>query len=344
MSIFSTIKEVPWSKVLSERGLNEIALVKKHFYSLETLKHLFNTAGESFPKELIDYLKNNPTPNNGSETEVYIKNKHIDLKAKDAGRADMLITFEVNGPTGSEPETHAIWIETQDQNGVWDSVHQAQWWNKSKSLKGQYDKVTTFMVASEFPKGYIDEFNEWQFAFTTHAIEFKFYDSGNAAYELKTDSKQESSKEVNGLSNIEIKRDEFYQDLKSEYKDSNITIEASQSEIKQGYIHLKVDGEKTGYYFRHLQDSLGIGFQGDSNPSRMVKSTYDIVKSNPEEVIKQVSICSGLKLENLTKKGKKDLIIGSKQLRSLDDAKSLINAFVSCIPNLISSSTDKDAK
>ena len=41
-------------------------------------------------------------------------------------------------------------------------------------------------------------------------------------------------------------------DLKSQYKDSNITIEASQSEIKQGYIHLKVDGEKTGYYFRHL--------------------------------------------------------------------------------------------
>lgn len=335
MAIFAIKKEVPWSKALSERGLNEKALVKEHFYSSETLKHLFDITGESFLKELQSYIDNNPKATDGSETEVYIKNKHIDLKAKDAGRADMLISFEVKGPKNTEPESHAVWIETQDQNGVWDSEHHKQWWRKLKSLKAQYDKVTAFMIASYFPKGYIDEFNEWQFAFTTHAIEFKIYEDGGSNLKLRTDSKQEYSKEAGGVSQTIIDRFNLHKDLKSKFKDTNVSIEGSESEIKQGYVHLKVDGDKTGYYFRHQEGALGIGFQGDSNPGRMVKSTYDIVRNNPEEVVKQVNACSGLKLKDITKKNKKDTIIGSTQLRGIEDAVKLIQAFVTCMPNII---------
>jgi len=335
MAIFATKKEVPWSKALSEKGLDEKGLVKKHFYSLETLKHLFDITGESFPKELESYLRDNSIPNDGTETEVYIKNKHIDLKAKDAGRADMLITFQVKGPKGSEPETHAIWIETQDQSGEWDSVHHRQWWTKYKSLKAQYDKVTAFMIASSFPKGYIDEFNNWQDIFPTHAVEFKIYEDAGSNLKLRTDSKQEYSGGIDGISQIQIDRFNLHESLKSSFKGSNVTIEGSESDVRQGYVHLRVDGQKPGYYFRHQQDSLGIGFQGDSNPSRMVKSTYDIVRSNPNEVVKQVNACSGLKLKDITKKNKKDIIIGSTQLRGIEDAVKLIQAFVRCMPSVL---------
>lgn len=335
MAIFAIKNEVPWSKALSERGIDEKALVKQHFYSLETLKHLFDIAGESFPKQLIDYIEDNNVPRDGIETEVTISNKHLDLKAKIAGYADMLLSLEVKGPKGSEPERYAIWLETQDQNGVWDSIHQDQWFRKWKALKAQYDKVISFMVASSFPKGYIDEFNEYQDLFPTHAVEFKIYEDGGSNLKLKTDSKQEYSREIGGISQTQIDRFNLHESLKSKFKGTNVSIEGSESDVKQGYVHLKVDGKKPGYYFRHQQDSLGIGFQGDSNPGRMVKSTYDIVRNNPEEVVKQVNACSGLKLKDITKKGKKDTIIGSTQLRGVEDAVKLIEAFVTCMPNII---------
>lgn len=189
-------KNVQWSDVWREYGFkDEVAFVSGGIHSVHIMKQIYNLIGMKMPNSLLEKINSKGVA--GSTVEVNLYHHVTGIKRDRAGRADLLIEYDVDGVDG------ALWIELMSAEGKWNSVHQQQWRDKQWPLLRKYkENLTCILIASEFDEGYIEEFklSNDNKSFNTFAITMNFPNIQSIKWDLLTEN-QMNELNVQAVSN-----------------------------------------------------------------------------------------------------------------------------------------------